>query len=85
MSSYSLGIVAEGSEVGFLNDTTQTVASDHGKTHHVLYHNYQKEIEKAKAVLGDGFESKPLEGDVVVFLTKPEADLLVQNKLASWR
>jgi hypothetical protein len=82
MSYYRIGTIAEGEQVGFSNNKNQTVVSDHGKTHHVLYHKYQHEIEKAKALLGSTFEGKLLEEDVVIFLTKPEADLLVVNKLA---
>lgn len=82
MSSYRTGAIAEGNQVGFSNNKSQIVASDQGKTLHVLYHKYQQEIEKAKALLGDGFEAKPLEEDVVIFLTKQEAELLVANRLA---
>jgi len=83
MYSYRSGAIAEGNQVGFSNNKSQIVASDQGKTLHVLYHKYQQEIEKAKALLGDGFEAKPLEEDVVIFLTKSEAELLVANRLAS--
>src|ERR1700683_1190311 len=65
MSTYRIGAVVEGDRVGFSNNKSQIVASDQGKTLHVLYHKYQKEIEDAKALLGDGFEAKPLEEDVV--------------------
>jgi hypothetical protein len=82
MSTYRIGAVVEGDRVGFSNNKSQIVASDQGKTLHVLYHKYQKEIEDAKALLGDGFEAKPLEEDVVIFLTKSEAEFLVANRLA---
>jgi hypothetical protein len=82
MSSYRTGAIAEGNQVGLSNNKSQIVASDQGKTLHVLYHKYQQEIEKAKALLGGGFEAKSLEEDVVISLTKQEAELLVANRLA---
>ena len=82
MAYYETGVIRKGGEVGFWHDNKNTVASDRGKTHHVLYHTYDEKIEKAKALLGQGFESKPLESDVVIFLTQTEADALVAHKLA---
>jgi hypothetical protein len=68
-----------------LKGMAETAESDQGKTHHVLYNkNSQMEmIAKAKALLESGFEAKTLGEDVVIFLTKQEADLLVSKELAS--
>ena len=82
MSTYRTGSIAEGDQVGFSNDTSHIVASDRGKTHHVFYNKYQQEIERAKELLRNGFEGKPLGEDIVIFLTRTEVRLTVANKIA---
>lgn len=82
MPSYRMGVIREGSKVSFSNDQQNTVATDRGKTHHVLYPSYDERVPKARALLGQSFECKLLEGDAVIFLTQTEADTLVRNAVA---
>jgi hypothetical protein len=80
---YELGIVKRGSVVVVADDKENPVSSDLGKLLHVLYHSDDQKLRKAKDLLGQGCEAKPLQGDVVVFLTQAEAERLVENRLAA--
>jgi len=79
---YITGVIRNSSEVGLSTDKRHTVASDRGKTHHVLYSRLDERIETIRMLLGRGFESKTLDGLVVIFLTQTEADKLVVCQIA---
>jgi hypothetical protein len=83
MAYYERGTIKRGSVVVVAEDKENPVSSERGKLLHVLYHSDDQKLRSAKDLLGHGYEAKPLQGDVVVFLTKSEAETLVENRLAA--